>query len=184
MVLLENLGNTNLDGVYGGLPGVADLACGSGAANLNDSAIIATAAPLSANNNGTATVAPRTKVVCQCNFTFEQQELDKDQSSRRFEPWVNMSTLGATTDASGLGASGYAEAVIVPIAASARLIVAVNASACIIPSTIPAGANSEFAVCCATSQSGFGPVMCMCDLPVVWPRSSWWGPKSIQARAY
>lgn len=85
------------------------------------------------------------KLLCLGTYTFTQEELDIDQSSKVFTPAVATTTTPTVgVETTGFDA-GYGVSATVSISSVPALLVSVNAGACSIPSIIPPGAQSE---CC------------------------------------
>lgn len=137
-VLSVNLGNTFLENTEVSVPEVTDLSCMEADGTTADADVTAVGTALI----GPSSIPPKTKLLCVGSFIFSQTELDKNQPSKSFTPAVNTSTSAAAMDNAALGGS-YTPALLVSIGAQSSLVIAVNATACSIPSILPSDANSE-----------------------------------------
>jgi hypothetical protein len=118
---------------------VTDLVCKWGLQTpTTDADVLASANSV---DPATTEIGPLEKVVCVGNFTFDQAALDVNQNTMVFTPTV-ITTSNDTKDTTA--PSGYTATASVPIAAVPALVLTVNATACEIPSIIPAGDQSEF----------------------------------------
>lgn len=140
-VQLVNLGNTLLEGVSVTVPDVSDFACKAGASSVADADLTA------AYDATAAVVAPAHKVVCVGSFTFDQAELDKDQSSKAFTPALTTTTT-STTAVTNSFVDSYGTTASISIGSVPAVVVSVDASACVIPSIIPSGASGAWATQC------------------------------------
>jgi hypothetical protein len=136
-VQVVNVGNTLIKGLEVTVTNVTDLDCKWGLQSATDADVLASA---NVTNSTTTEIGPLEKVVCVGTFIFDQAALDVNQNSMVFTPTV-VTTSNDTKDTSA--PSGYTATASVPIAAVPALVLTVNATACEIPSIIPAGEQSE-----------------------------------------
>jgi hypothetical protein len=137
-VRLENLGNTILVGAYVNVAEVSDLGCKMGNTSTDDAVV------LSGGDAATTATAipPKNKVVCTGTFTFNQTEIDVNQASKSFEPVLHTTSAGVTQTTTGY-ADSYTASQSIPISSAPSMVVAVNATACVIPSILPMDAPSK-----------------------------------------
>jgi hypothetical protein len=148
-----NTGNTDLHGVQLSEPNVSSWVCKSGSSSTTDSTV---------STSGTAFTAPGSiphghKLVCLGTYTFTQEELDIDQSSKVFTPAVATTTTPAVVVETTGFDTGYAVSTTVSISSVAALLVSVNAAACTVDSIIPPGEQSE---CCIETCVHSVPCLC------------------------
>lgn len=137
-VQVVNVGNTLIKGLEVTVTNLTDLDCKWGLQSATDADVLAAANVM---NSTTTEIGPDQKVVCVGTFIFDQAALDVNQNTMVFIPTV-VTTSNDTKDTSA--PSDYTATASVPIAAVPALVLTVNATACIIPSIIPAGEQSEF----------------------------------------
>lgn len=146
-VQLVNTGNinlqvTSLSVTSGGDADVSVLTCKTGLVGQLDDAVPDPFTP--------GGVAPGHKVVCTGNFTFSQDLLDTNISSKTFAASVATSVAGTVVPAimpSVATGDGYAATAPVSISAAPSLDLTVNAVNCTKPTIIPAGATSGWWFC-------------------------------------
>lgn len=137
--LLVNTGNTILKGVAITVPGIhaAGLTCKSGLTTSTDAVVLSTGSSLTLATE----VAPTQKVVCTGDYSFTQADIDADAAAKDFTVSAS-NTVSAAAEASVFPAT-YAAAASVTKGATAKVVLSINSTACIIPSTIPDGQTSE-----------------------------------------
>jgi hypothetical protein len=135
-VQVVNTGNTILQGIQVSEANITSLVCKSGASTALDTAV-------STAFTASDPVPHGHKLVCLGTYTFTQEELDLDQNSKAFTPALTSTTTPAVQRETSGYDTGYGASATVAISAVPALVVSVNATACSIPSIIPADAQSK-----------------------------------------
>lgn len=152
-VVLENRGNTHLQGTTVSVETVSDLACKSGS--------LVTAADTVWSSGTAATITPSvqvdaaTKLVCEGTFVFTQAWLDANNApSKVFTVTAAAANSGLALNSSAVFGTASAS---VSVTAAPALLTEITAGSCSAPPIIPDG-DSTVSVTCAVKLTNNGKV--------------------------
>jgi hypothetical protein len=152
-VVLENTGNTHLQGTTLLVPTVTDLACKSG--NLADVVNGILSSGTTADITAPLQVNAGTKLACSGTFVFTQAWLDANAAaSKIFTVTAAASNTGLAHNASGVFGTDSAS---VSVTAAPALLTEITAASCQAPPIIPDG-DSTVNVTCAVKLTNNGKV--------------------------
>jgi hypothetical protein len=152
-VVLENTGNTHLQGTTLSVATVSNLACNSGSLSTAANDVWASGNPVSIASP--VQVDAATKLVCEGSFAFTQAWLDaSDAASKMFTVTAAASNTGLALNSSGVFGTDSAS---VSVTASPALLTEIVANSCQAPPTIPLG-DPNVNVTCSVKLINTGKV--------------------------
>jgi hypothetical protein len=144
-VVLENTGNTHLQGTTLSVATVSNLACKSGALNAVADDIYTTAAGTAVAIATPVQVNAATKLVCEGSFQFTQTWLDDNTAaSKIFTVTAAATNTGLAHNASGVFGTDSAS---VSVTAAPALLTEITAAGCQAPPIIPDGDTTVNVTC-------------------------------------